>query len=137
MSINQSGEDEKAALLSPTGSVHHHHHHDESLNNLLIKDDRGYLQRAWDDTRKRFTPEHEFMWYIKYYSNPKHSFVLILTLALILVGTANRVFFKKMLIPMVNYPYFISQLSTTVPSPPPLFALSLFILLLLRNCSLI
>jgi hypothetical protein len=128
MSINQTGEDEKVALLSPTDSVHHHHH-DESLNNLLIKDDRSYLQRTWDDTRKRFTPEHEFAWYIKYYSNPKHSFVLILTLALILVGTANRVFFKKMLIPMVNYPYFISQLSTTVYIPifwPVVWALMLF-----------
>jgi hypothetical protein len=123
MSINQSGEDEKAALLSSTpDSTHHHHHHhhrDTSLDNLLIKDDRSFLQRQWDDTRKRFTPEHEFMWYVRYYANPKHSFLLLLTAALILVGTANRVFFKKMLIPMVNYPYFISQLSTTVPHPLP------------------
>lgn len=132
MSINQSGEDEKAALLSSTpDSTHHHHHHhrDTSLDNLLIKDDRSFLQRQWDDTRKRFTPEHEFMWYVRYYANPKHSFLLLLTAALILVGTANRVFFKKMLIPMVNYPYFISQLSTTVYIPifwPVVWALMLF-----------
>jgi hypothetical protein len=121
MSINQTGEDEKAALLSSSpDSTHHHHHRDTSLDNLLIKDDRTFLQRTWDDTRKRFTPEHEFMWYVRYYANPKHSFLLLLTAALILVGTANRVFFKKMLIPMVNYPYFISQLSTTVPPLPRL-----------------
>jgi len=122
MSINQT-EDEKASLL------HTQHHPPHPEDKPLIKDDRSFLQRSWDDTRKRFTPEHEFMWYARYYANPKNSFVLLLTAALILVGTCNRVFFKKMLIPMYNYPYFISQLTTTVYIPifwPVVWGLMLF-----------
>lgn len=70
--------------------------------------------------KRRLTPEHSFTYYVKYWTNPKNSFLLILTGALILVGTCNRVFFKKMLIPMVNYPYFVSQLTTTVTLTPSL-----------------
>jgi len=52
-----------------------------------------------------------------YYANPKNSVVLLLCIAVILIGTTNRVMFKKMLIPMVNYPFFLSQLTSFIYLP--------------------
>lgn len=49
-----------------------------------------------------------------YVFDPKNSLMFLLLLALIIVGTANRVMFKKMTNKMPNYPYFLSQFTTVV-----------------------
>lgn len=103
-SINQT-DDERALLINGSKS----------------EQEPTFLQNL----RKRLTPKHNLLWYL----NPKNSFLLLLTIALILIGTTNRVLFKKMLIPMYNYPYFISQLTTTVYIPifwPVVWGLMLF-----------
>eukprot|EP01104_Vermistella_antarctica_P015975 TRINITY_DN5354_c0_g1_i1.p1 TRINITY_DN5354_c0_g1~~TRINITY_DN5354_c0_g1_i1.p1 ORF type:complete len:520 (+),score=90.27 TRINITY_DN5354_c0_g1_i1:296-1855(+) len=53
----------------------------------------------------------------KAFLDPKNSFMLILLILLVIFGTSNRVFFKKMTNAMINYPYFLSQLTTFVYLP--------------------
>ena len=43
--------------------------------------------------------------------------LLGLMVAVIVFGTANRVLFKLMLIPMVNYPFFTNQLTSFIYIP--------------------
>src|SRR5690606_29191970 len=59
------------------------------------------------------TPQHDW----RYYSNPKNYFLFLLTIGVILIGTTNRIMFKKMLYPMANYGYPLSQLTTFIYIP--------------------
>eukprot|EP00013_Stygamoeba_regulata_P016174 CAMPEP_0177669232 /NCGR_PEP_ID=MMETSP0447-20121125/23311_1 /TAXON_ID=0 /ORGANISM="Stygamoeba regulata, Strain BSH-02190019" /LENGTH=110 /DNA_ID=CAMNT_0019176045 /DNA_START=145 /DNA_END=474 /DNA_ORIENTATION=+ len=68
------------------------------------------LRSVWEE---RLRPQHNW----RYYLNPRHSMVLFLTVALIFVGTGNRVMYKRMLNGMPNYPYFLSQLTTVIYLP--------------------
>ena len=52
-----------------------------------------------------------------YLKNPRNYLILILVLMVIFFGTTNRVMFKKMLIPMVNYPFFLNQMTSFVYLP--------------------
>lgn len=72
-----------------------------------------FFKAKWQEVQKYFTPEHDF----KYYLHPKNSILLLLTISVILVGTINRIFFKKMTVQMNNYPYFVSQLTSFVYLP--------------------
>ena len=53
----------------------------------------------------------------KSYLKGANSLLLILVISVIIVATANRVMFKKMLEPMRNYLYFLSQLTTFIYIP--------------------
>lgn len=69
--------------------------------------------RLWRQFLQKITPKHS----LKYYLDPRNSVVLILVIAVIIVGTTNRVMFRKMLYPLQNYPWYVSQVSTTIYLP--------------------
>lgn len=81
----------------------------------LIQDDVKVLTEEGEVVYVEETPQ-EAPW-ITYLRNPRNYIVAVLVVLVIFFGTTNRVMFKKMLIPMINYPFFLNQLTSFVYLP--------------------
>eukprot|EP01095_Lingulamoeba_sp_RSL-Kostka_P004570 TRINITY_DN157_c0_g1_i1.p1 TRINITY_DN157_c0_g1~~TRINITY_DN157_c0_g1_i1.p1 ORF type:complete len:503 (+),score=149.18 TRINITY_DN157_c0_g1_i1:53-1561(+) len=78
----------------------------------LVQEEKKQLSIV-EKIKKKFTPEHELNYYLK----PSFWMIYMLMLLVIICGTANRVMFKKMLIPMKNYSFFTNQLTSFIYLP--------------------